>query len=61
MNWTIEVVPVPVTDVDRAKAFYADQLGFHVDHDTGAEGGGPRFTQLTPPVRAARSCWARRS
>jgi catechol 2,3-dioxygenase-like lactoylglutathione lyase family enzyme len=49
MNWTIEVVPVPVTDVDRAKAFYADQLGFHVDHDTGAEGGGPRFTQLTPP------------
>ena len=33
MNWTLEVVPVPVSDVDRAKRFYAEQLGFHVDHD----------------------------
>ena len=34
MRWTLEVVIVPVSDVDRAKTFYADQLGFHVDHDT---------------------------
>jgi catechol 2,3-dioxygenase-like lactoylglutathione lyase family enzyme len=34
MNWTLEVVWVPVSDVDRAKAFYAEQLGFNVDHDT---------------------------
>jgi catechol 2,3-dioxygenase-like lactoylglutathione lyase family enzyme len=48
MNWTLEVVPVPVTDVDRAKAFYADQLGFHVDHDTTVN-ETTRFVQLTPP------------
>jgi catechol 2,3-dioxygenase-like lactoylglutathione lyase family enzyme len=35
MNWTLEVVVVPVADVDRAKTFYADKVGFHVDHDTG--------------------------
>jgi catechol 2,3-dioxygenase-like lactoylglutathione lyase family enzyme len=33
MNWTLEVVAVPVSDVDRAKAFYAEKLGFDVDHD----------------------------
>lgn len=33
MNWTLEVVPVPVTDMDRAKSFYADQVGFGVDLD----------------------------
>ncbi|MFG2005073.1 VOC family protein [Spirillospora sp. NPDC048911] len=48
MNWTLEVVSVPVSDVDRAKAFYADQLGFAVDHDT-TGGAGMRFVQLTPP------------
>ncbi|MEV6365351.1 glyoxalase [Micromonospora sp. WP24] len=48
MNWTLEVVVVPVSDVDRAKAFYADQLGFVVDHDT-AIGGLGRIVQLTPP------------
>jgi catechol 2,3-dioxygenase-like lactoylglutathione lyase family enzyme len=48
VNWTLEVVIVPVTDVDRAKAFYADQLGFNVDHDTRV-GDGVRFVQLTPP------------
>ena len=48
MNWTLEVVVVPVSDVDRAKAFYADQLGFNVDHDT-AVGNGVRVVQLTPP------------
>ena len=48
MNWTLEVVVVPVADVDRAKAFYADQLGFDVDHDTRI-GEGARLVQLTPP------------
>jgi catechol 2,3-dioxygenase-like lactoylglutathione lyase family enzyme len=48
MNWTLEVVIVPVSDVDRAKAFYADQLGFNVDHDT-TIGAGQRVVQLTPP------------
>ncbi|SER62852.1 VOC family protein [Actinokineospora terrae] len=47
MRWTLEVVVVPVSDVERAKAFYADRLGFHVDHDTQA--GSVRFAQLTPP------------
>jgi catechol 2,3-dioxygenase-like lactoylglutathione lyase family enzyme len=47
MNWTLEVVCVPVSDVDRAKAFYADQLGFAVDHDT--DTGSMRIVQLTPP------------
>ncbi|MGC5050782.1 VOC family protein [Micromonospora sp. DT48] len=48
MNWTLEVVVVPVSDVDRAKAFYTDQLGFVVDHDT-VVGDGARIVQLTPP------------
>lgn len=48
MKWTLEVVVVPVSDVDRAKAFYSDQLGFHVDHDTKI-GEGQRIVQLTPP------------
>ncbi|WP_329051459.1 VOC family protein [Amycolatopsis sp. NBC_01488] len=48
MEWTLEVVVVPVSDVDRAKAFYADQLGFTLDHDiTVGENG--RIVQLTPP------------
>lgn len=48
MNWTLEVVVVPVSDIDRAKAFYADRLGFAVDHDT-AIGDDIRIVQLTPP------------
>jgi catechol 2,3-dioxygenase-like lactoylglutathione lyase family enzyme len=48
MNWTLEVVVVPVSDVDRAKAFYADQLGFNLDHDS-RMGEGNRVVQLTPP------------
>jgi catechol 2,3-dioxygenase-like lactoylglutathione lyase family enzyme len=47
MNWTLEVIVVPVSDVDRAKAFYADQLGFNVDHDTRI-GEEARIVQLTP-------------
>jgi catechol 2,3-dioxygenase-like lactoylglutathione lyase family enzyme len=48
MNWTLEVVVVPVSDLDRAKAFYAQQLGFNVDHDTRISDEA-RFVQLTPP------------
>ena len=48
MNWTFEVVCVPVSDVDRAKEFYAAKLGFNVDHDTHVA-EGVRVVQLTPP------------
>ena len=47
MDWTLEVVVVPVSDIDRAIAFYRDQLGFALDFDTRA--GQQRFAQLTPP------------
>jgi predicted enzyme related to lactoylglutathione lyase len=47
MNWTLEVVVLPVTDVDRSKRFYSEQLGFHVDVDT--QVGEMRVVQLTPP------------
>lgn len=51
MDWKLELVAVPVTDVDRAKAFYADQVGFVADHDhTVSE--EIRFVQLTPPGSA---------
>ena len=48
MRWTLEVVVVPVSDVDRAKAFYAEQVGFEVDFDTDLGDVG-RVVQLTPP------------
>jgi len=48
MDWKIEVVTVPVTDIDRAKAYYADKLGFGVDLDTEFP-NGTRLVQLTPP------------
>jgi catechol 2,3-dioxygenase-like lactoylglutathione lyase family enzyme len=48
MNWTLEVVVVPVSDLDRAKSFYAEQLGFNIDHDS-RFGDENRLVQLTPP------------
>ncbi len=51
MKWTLEVVIVPVSDVDRAKAFYAEKLGFVVDHDTKIDADN-RIVQLTPPGSA---------
>ena len=48
MNWTLEVVPVPVTDVDAAKDFYANKIGFHLDHDVTVS-DELRVVQLTPP------------
>ena len=47
MDFRLEVVPVPVLDVDRAKRFYAEQVGFVVDLDTQI-GDGMRLVQLTP-------------
>ena len=49
-TWKIELVPVPVTDVDRAKAFY-ERIGFVADHDHRVH-AGLRFVQLTPPGSA---------
>ncbi len=51
MDWKIELVAIPVTDVDRAKAFYVDQVGFHADHDYQVT-ETLRFVQLTPPGSA---------
>lgn len=51
MDWKIELVAIPVTDVDRAKAFYVDQVGFHADHDHQVS-ESLRFVQLTPPGSA---------
>jgi catechol 2,3-dioxygenase-like lactoylglutathione lyase family enzyme len=48
MNWTLEVVIVPVTDVDRAKTFYSEKLGFNLDFDS-SMGEDLRVVQLTPP------------
>ncbi|MFJ5258863.1 VOC family protein [Streptomyces sp. NPDC088387] len=47
MDWTLELIVVPVTDVDRAKRFYAEQCGFRAEIDAEFKGG--RFVQLTPP------------
>ena len=46
MDWTLEVVIVPVSDIDRSIAFYRDQVGFALDHDTRTE--HMRVAQLTP-------------
>jgi catechol 2,3-dioxygenase-like lactoylglutathione lyase family enzyme len=51
MDWKLEVVVVPVSDVDRSKQFYAEQLGFNVDVDR-ATGDEFRVVQLTPPGSA---------
>src|SRR5262249_45178985 len=51
MDFKLELVLLPVTDVDRAKAFYSDRAGFHLEVDTGVEGVG-RVVQLTPPGSA---------
>jgi len=51
MDWKIELVAIPVTDVDRAKAFYVEQVGFHADHDYQVS-DALRFVQLTPPGSA---------
>ncbi|MFI6008935.1 VOC family protein [Streptomyces sp. NPDC051243] len=49
MDWTLEVIGVPVSDVDRAKAFYTDRCGFRAEIDAPFYAGVGRFVQLTPP------------
>jgi len=51
MDMKLELVPVPVSDVDRAKAFYVEKFGFNADHDT-RFGDTVRVVQLTPPGSA---------
>ena len=51
MDWKLELVAVPVSDIDRAKAFYTEQAGFHADHDHTVS-DEIRFVQLTPPGSA---------
>ncbi|GIG64602.1 VOC family protein [Phytomonospora endophytica] len=48
MNWTLEVVILPVSDIDRAKEFYTERLGFVLDHDSHFGDAG-RVVQVTPP------------
>ncbi|HMA01935.1 MAG TPA: VOC family protein [Gemmatimonadaceae bacterium] len=58
MEWKLELVPIPVSDVDTAKQFYAEKLGFRLDHDVTT---GPQFrvVQLTPPGSACSICFGR--
>ncbi len=56
MEWKLELVPVPVCDVDRAKAFYNEKAGFNEDHDVRPT-DEMRIVQLTPPGGRARSFW----
>ena len=51
MDYKLELVAIPVSDVDRAKEFYVERAGFNPDHDH-AVGDGIRFVQLTPPGSA---------
>jgi predicted enzyme related to lactoylglutathione lyase len=50
VDWKLELVPLPVADVERAKAFYMDKVGFNLDHDV--RNGDLRVVQLTPPGSA---------
>jgi len=50
VDWKLELVPLPVADVERAKAFYMDKVGFNLDHDV--RNGELRVVQLTPPGSA---------
>jgi predicted enzyme related to lactoylglutathione lyase len=51
MDWKLELVIIPVSDIDRAKAFYTDKAGFNADHDHTVS-DEIRFVQLTPPGSA---------
>jgi catechol 2,3-dioxygenase-like lactoylglutathione lyase family enzyme len=55
MDYKIELIAIPVSDVDRAKAFYVDQVGFNADHDH-VVNEDLRFVQLTPPGSACSIC-----
>jgi predicted enzyme related to lactoylglutathione lyase len=51
VDWKIELIPIPVSDVDRAKDFYVEKAGFNADQDN-TVGDDLRFVQLTPPGSA---------
>jgi catechol 2,3-dioxygenase-like lactoylglutathione lyase family enzyme len=51
MDWKLELVVIPVSDIDRAKAFYTEKIGFNADHDQ-VVSEEIRFVQLTPPGSA---------
>ena len=51
LDWKIELIPLAVTDVDRAKEFYVEKVGFNADHDHTVS-DEVRFVQLTPPGSA---------
>jgi predicted enzyme related to lactoylglutathione lyase len=51
MDWKLELIAIPVSDVDRAKAFYTEKAGFDADHDRTVS-DEIRFVQLTPPGSA---------
>lgn len=55
MDWKLELVFVPVSDVDRAKDFYVNKVGFNADYDE-RPSEGIRFVQLTPPGSACSIC-----
>lgn len=55
MDYKLELLCVPVGDVDAAKAFYVDQVGFHADHDQRVN-ESLRFVQLTPPGSGCSIC-----
>jgi predicted enzyme related to lactoylglutathione lyase len=56
MDFKIELVPLPVADVDRAKGFYVDKVGWAADFDTTVH-EGLRFVQITPPGSACSVCF----
>ncbi len=58
MDWKLELVLIPVSDTDRAKAFYTEQVGFHADHDVTVS-DEIRFVQLTPPGSACSIAFGR--
>jgi len=63
MDWKLELVVVPVTDVERARRFHSEQVGFTVDHDTRVDGsaaaGAPSSSSATPTATAGPSRNAR--
>lgn len=58
MDWKLELVPIPVTDVDRARDFYTEKVGFTLDHDH-TFGTEFRVVQLTPPGSACSIAFGR--
>lgn len=58
MDWKLELVPIPVSDVDAAKRFYTEQMGFALDHDV-SPNAHFRVVQLTPPGSACSICFGK--